>query len=307
VRCSPALCALVAVLVALVVGCNFDADAERDSGEVRVVASTALIAEFASTIAGDDAVVVELIPAGADLHSFEPAPAVAAAIAQADLVLINGHDLEGTLLEVIEQNTSDGVPIVAVSDWIEALFRAGEQVDDGRDQRGGIDPHLWLDARNAMHYVEQIRDALIEIAPADHDGFRERSAVYLGELQALHEDLVAQLASIPDGDRQLIVFHDAYRYFAAGYGLELLATLLPAGAQQEPAARTIAKLIELIEESGVRIVFAEPQFNSAVIEHIAAEADVGVGTLYSTFSGEIDSYMELMQANADALTKGLAS
>ena len=304
-RGSAAVLALVAALLALATACN--SDVERDASEVRVVASTALIAEFAATVAGDDAIIVGLIPAGVDVHSFEPAPAMAAAIAQADLVLVNGYDLEEALLEVIQQNVSDGVRIVAVSDGIEELLQGGEQADDEGNSQEGIDPHLWLDARNAMHYVESIRDALIEISPAREDGYRERSAAYLAELQALHAELVERLAAVPDDRRQLVVFHDAYGYFAAAYGLELLAALIPAGAQQDPAAGTVAELIELLRDSGVPTVFAEPQFNGSVLERIAAEADVRVGTLYSNFAGEVDSYTELMQANADALIEGLGS
>lgn len=286
------LFALLVALSGVAVGCS--AEVERDSSEVRVVASTALIAEFASIVAGDDAVVVGLIPAGVDLHSFEPAPGIVASIAQADLILVNGHGLEETLLKVIEQGASDGVPIVAVSDGIAELL--------GGD--GGVDPHLWLDVRNAMHYVEQTRDALIEIDPGHEGGYRERADVYLAELGALHEELVAWLSLIRGNARQLVVFHDAYGYLAAAYGLELLAAVLPAGAQQDPAAGRVAELIELVRESGVRVVFAEPQFNSTVLDRIASEAGVQVRPLYSTYAGEVDSYVELMRANGESLGHG---
>lgn len=294
----------VAASVLLVAGCG--SEPASDDGEVRVVASTALLAEFAEIVAGDDAVVVGVIPAGVDPHSFEPSPAIAASIAQADLVLMNGHDLEETLLSVIEQNVADGVPVVAVSDGIDVLFAADEDADADGGEEEGVDPHLWLDARNAMHYVEAIRDALIEVAPDREGGYRERAAAYLAELQTLHDGLVEQLAVIPPEARQLVVFHDAYQYLAAAYGLEVLAAVLPASAQQDPAAGAIADLIKLIEEEGVRTVFAEPQFNAAVLERIAAEAGVEVGMLYSTYAGEVDTYVELMRANSEALRAGLA-
>jgi ABC-type Zn uptake system ZnuABC Zn-binding protein ZnuA len=232
-----------------------------------------------------------------DLHSFEPAPAIAAAIAQADVVLVNGHNLEEVLLEVIEQSVSTGVRIVAVSDGIERLLTGG----DGEPGEDAVDPHLWLDVRNAIHCVEQIRNALIEVDPARESGYEERAAAYIEQLDALDVELVLQMADLPDEARRLVVFHDAYGYFAAAYRLEVLAAVLPAGAQQDPAAGTVAELIGLLRESGVSTIFAEPQFNSVVLESIAEEADVDVGVLYSTFAGEVDSYVELMRANADAL------
>lgn len=305
-RRSPLILALVSLLLVVAGACN--SAVERDGSEVRVVASTALIAEFASTVAGDDAIVVGLIPAGVDLHSFEPAPGLVAAIAQADLVLVNGHNLEEGLLEVIEQNVSDGVRIVAVSDGIERLLAGGhdeaehDEADD--NERDGVDPHLWLDVRNAIHYVEQTRDALIEVDSAREGGYEERAAAYMEELEALDAELVGWLSLIRGDARQLVVFHDAYGYLAAAYGLEVLAAVLPAGAQQDPAAGRVAELIELVRESGVRVVFAEPQFNSTVLDRIASEAGVQVRPLYSTFAGDVDSYIKLMRANGESLGAG---
>lgn len=295
-------------LLAAGVGCTSDDAGE--SSEVRVVASTALIAEFASTVAGEDAVVVGLIPPGVDLHSFEPAPGIAASIAQADLILVNGHGLEGTLLEVIEQSASGGVPIVSVSDGLDVLEAGegdGHDEDDGHgdDDHGEVDPHLWLDVRNAMGYVETIRDALIEVSPEFESGYRERADGYLAELESLDAEVRAAVETIPAGARQLVVFHDAYSYLAEAYGLELLAAVLPAGGQQDPSAGTVAELIELLRASEVGTVFAEPQFNSTVLEQIASEADVEVGVLYSTFAGDIESYAGLMRANSEALVEGL--
>lgn len=277
---------------------------ERDSSEVRVVASTALITEFASTVAGSDAVVVGIIPAGVDIHSFEPAPAIAASIAQADLVLVNGHRLEETLLGVIEQNVRAGVPVVAVSDGIEQLRSGGH--DEADDEVEGVDPHLWLDVANAIHYVERTRDALIAVDPAHEAGYGERAAAYIERLGALDAEVRAELAAIPEGERRLVVFHDAFGYFADAYGFELVAAVLPAGGQQDPSAGTIAELIGVIEESGVPVAFAEPQFSAAILDQIASEAGVEVGVLYSTYAGEIDSYEGLMRANAEALRVGLS-
>jgi ABC-type Zn uptake system ZnuABC Zn-binding protein ZnuA len=298
----------------LVVAGGCGSDVEQDSSEVRVVASTALIAEFASAVAGEDAVVVGLIPAGVDPHSFEPAPAVAASIAQADLMLVNGYQLEEALLDVIEQNTSGDALLVAVSAGIEIEPHTHEgDADDVHDDEGSDidhlalaraegDPHLWMDVRNAMRYVENIRDALIDVDPADEDGYRERADAYLVQLQALDDELVSQLSDLPAEDRQLVVFHDAFQYFARAYSLELVAAVLPVGAQPDVSAGALADLVETIEARGVGVVYAEPQFSSQVLDRVAAEAGVVVGTLYVVYAGEVDTYIEMMRANLDALT-----
>jgi ABC-type Zn uptake system ZnuABC Zn-binding protein ZnuA len=314
----PLVLAVVSLLLVLAGGCN--SAIERDGSEVRVVASTGLIAEFASTVAGDDAIVVGLIPAGVDPHSFEPAPAIAAAIAQADLILVNGYNLEEGLLDVVEQNASNESVLIAVSAGIDVDEHTHDddaedghghdeeaEVDHAALSRAEGDPHLWLDVRHAMRYVENIRDTLIELDPAHGDGYEERAAGYLAELQALDDRLVAQISDIAEGDRELVVFHDAFQYFARAYSLELVAAVLPAGAQQDPSAGALVELIETIEAREVRVVFAEPQFSSTVLERIASEAGVEVGTLYSVYAGEVDTYIEMMEANGDALAERAGS
>jgi len=306
---------LLAGVALFVVGCG--GSESNGDGEVRVVASTALIAEFAEIVAGDDAVVVGLVPAGADVHSFEPSPGVAASVAQADLILVNGYHLEEGLLDVIERNASEDAVLRAVSAGIVVPHSHSDGEDDDHSHevadvdhlelmRASGDPHLWLDVEHAMQYVRNVRDGLIAVDPAHEDGYAERAGDYLIELQRLDDWLVEALSPIPDDVRQLVVFHDAFRYFAHAYGFQLLAAVLPAGAQADPSAGSIAELIEAIEGSGVRVVFAEPQFSAAVLEQVAAEAGVEVGTLYSVFAGDVDTYVEMMQANGNALVEALS-
>ena len=158
---------------------------------------------------------------------------------------------------------------------------------------------------NAISYVEVIRDQLVALDPASSAGYESRAAAYIEELRALDGEIRAAIATIPQGDRQLVVLHDAYQYFAAAYDLEVIATLLPGGAQQDPNAGAVVALIELIRERGVPAIYREPQFNAAVLTSVADETGVEVLLLYSNFADGVASYPELMRANAAALVEGL--
>ena len=104
----------------------------------------------------------------------------------------------------------------------------------------------------------------------------------------------------------LVVFHDAFQYFAAEYGLDLAAAVLPASASQQASAAQIAAITELVDERGVAAVYREPQFAASALDTIASETGARVLTLYSgTFDEGVDSYVALMRANASALAEGL--
>ena len=278
----------------------------------RVVASTALIAQFAERVAGEDASVEALIPAGVDVHAFALSGGSVRTIAEADLLLVNGHNLEEGLLDVIVENRGGGVPLVAVSEGIEAIV-GGDEDDGDRGDGGddpvfaGGDPHLWLDVANAARYVERIRDALAALDPAHADRYRERAATAVAALDALDAELREAIAAIPPQRRRIVVFHDAYRYFARAYGFELTASVLPGNPNQQTSAAELAAVIEIVREQRVPALYAEPQFRAQALEAVAVETGARVLTLYSVpIGGEVATYEAMMRANVAALVEGLA-
>ena len=142
--------------------------------------------------------------------------------------------------------------------------------------------------------------------PDNAAAYRERADAYLAELQQLDEEVRTAIAGIPQERRVLIVYHDAFQYFAAEYGLELAAAVLPASPSQQASAAAVAEIIDIVGDRQVGAVYREPQFAASALEAIAEEAGVRVLTLYtSAFTDEVDSYVELMRENAKALVDGL--
>ncbi len=279
------------LLFALAAAACGDGEPSEDALALRVVASTGVIAEFAERVAGPDAEVRALIPAGVDLHSFEPSPSVAREIAGADLVLVNGFRLEASLLDLIEENVTGDADIVEVS--------AGLDADHG-------DPHLWLAVPNAISYVEAIRDALV-LRDGEHAaGYRARATSLVAELEALDAEVRAILEGLAPDERRIVVFHDAFGYMATEYGFEIVASVVPANPNQDPSAAAVADVIAAVEASAVRTVYREPQFSSSILAVVAEETNVDVASLYSTLGGDVATYAELMRANAHALLDGLS-
>lgn len=282
----------------------------------QVVASIGIIADFAKHVAGPDADVSAVVPGGADVHSYSASTADARRIARADLVLVNGYGLEAAALDLIAQNRRSGTPVVPLAAGLEAVT-GGDADAPARSgtAAGGIDPivfdtkhdpHLWLDAANAIGYVEHIRDALIAVDGAHADGYRQRADAYIGSLRDLDAEVRSTIGAIPPERRTLIVFHDAFQYFARAYGLELVAAVLPASANQQTSAQTIADLTRTISDRHIPAVYAEPQFSSQVLRRVADASGAQVLALYSdALTGDVPTYIDLMRANARAIRDGL--
>lgn len=287
---------VVLALVALA-GCSEGEENQDDSeATVRVVTSLEIFADMVRNVGGERVDVEALLPSGADPHTFELPPGKVADIAEAGLVFLNGLGLEESIDDTVRNNA--GGPLVELSEGLPAI----EGTDE--DERGA-NPHLWLDARLGARYVEHIRDALIVADPAGRAVYEANTDAYLEELGALDREIEAAVAAIPEANRKLVTFHDAFPYLASRYGLEVVAVVVPSPGQ-EPSVRDVADLTETLRSAGVPAVFKEPQFNADVLELAASDAGVQVLDLLSdAYIEGVDSYIELMRFDMAQLTAGL--
>jgi len=281
----------------LAVSCGGSKGDGSATGNIRVVTSLELFADFIQHIGGDRIQITALVPASADPHTYEPAPSQVAKVTKADLVVINGLGLEQTLHDLIYNNIGDNVPVVEMSDGLSALA--------GNPQEGTGNPHMWLNARYAMHYVESIRDGLIAADPEGTEIYRANAEAYLSELDALDKEIAASIDTISPEHRKLVTFHDAYPYLAERYGLEIVGVVVESEGR-EPSAKDLANLSDEIRAQNVSTLFAEPEFNPQLLETVADEAGVEVKMLLSdAYTKDVHSYVELMRFNARQLVEGL--
>ena len=153
-----------------------------------------------------------------------------------------------------------------------------------------------------------IAAALTRLDPAGAAGYAANAAAYTAQLTALDDADKTALAQIPPANRKLVTFHDAFPYFAAHYGFELIGVILP-NVGQEPSASQLADLVGKVRASGVKAVFAEAQFNPELAQTLAEEAGVTnvVTTLYNDTVGPppYDTYLKMMAWNVDQIVRSL--
>lgn len=290
-----------------------------DGRPLRVVATTSIVGDVISQVGGDAIELKTLMGPGQDPHSYQPAAADLTAVAQADVVFINGWNLEEGLLDDLA-NIGQGVPLVPVSAGIRPLA-FGEQDHEkeadetGEDHdHGGADPHVWQSVDNVKRWTENIAATLSALDPANAALYSANAQAYQAELSDLDAYAREQLATIPVERRVLVTNHNAFAYLAAAYGFDVLGTIIPgASTLSEPTASDLAALAATMRAEGVCAVFTETTVSDRLAQTVAAELkdcdNVQVVKLYTGALGEAgsgaDSYRGMMRANVDAIVAAL--
>jgi len=262
-------------------------------GSAHVVATTSTLASLAAAVTGDPAQVRSLVPVGASPEDYQPSPQDITAVHDASVLIENGVNLESWLQSTIDNASNPNVKVVVAS--------AGLPVVDQN-------PHLWMDPEFARAYVRAIRDALVAADPPNAERYRKNATAYDAQLVALLERTRKKIAAIPPAQRAMIIFHNAFQYYNARFGIKTIGVVtVNPGAEVSP--RHIADLVTLARANHVRAVFAEPQFSSKVIEALAQSAGIKtVQNLYDDSVGtepNVSTYIGMIDYDTDTIVAAL--
>jgi zinc transport system substrate-binding protein len=224
-------------------------------------ASIPPLAYFTRAVGGSRVQVRTLVQPGQDPHTYEPTPRQVAELARARLLFLAGFPFEKALVPRLE-STMPQLEIVDTRDGIPLLPEAA--MDPEGAPAGEMDPHVWMSPRLARRQAQNIRDALIRADPVGESVYRAGFGLLAAELQQADQELARALA--PLRGRELLVYHPAFGYFAAEYGLKQVAVQT---GGKEPTARQLSSLIRKAREGGVRVVFVQPQFSQAGARAVA--------------------------------------
>jgi ABC-type Zn uptake system ZnuABC Zn-binding protein ZnuA len=265
---------------------------------LRVVTTTTVIADIVRNVTRAHAQVVSIVPAGVGPEDYEPRPGDAQLLADADLIVSNGVGLDDFLQKLLDSGTGGQTPQLVLGNGIPALM-----VD------GVANPHFWLDPSVvAQDFVPAIISALSTIDPAHGADYGANGMAYAASVDALDRQLADLVASIPEANRKLVTFHDAFPYLARHYGFQLVGVIL-ANVGGEPSAADLARLVDQVRAAGVRAVFSEAQFNPELARTLADEAGITqvVADLYTDALGDppADTYLGLMRTDIERIVGAL--
>ena len=287
----------LAALMAVPLSASWAQGTVATAQPLRIVASFSILGDMARQVAGPLAEVHTLVGPGGDAHVFEPRPADAQKLAQADLVVLNGLHLEGWMDRLIQASGFKGRRVVA-SDGVTPRLLDGHP-----------DPHAWQSLRLAAIYVRNIQSALKAARPRQAARIDQLAGRYLADIQALDTRVRAQIGALTPAQRRAVTTHDAFGYFAAEYGVTWLA---PQGwtTAEEVSARDVARVVRELRAQHVRALFLESAGDPRLMQQIAREAGVRIGgELYadtlSPAGGPADTYLHLFEHNAKTMLQAM--
>ncbi len=242
----------------------------EQAGRLQVATTVAPITNIVANIGGDLIEVTGIVPEGTNSHTFEPTPSDARIVATADLIIVNGLNLEEPTIRLAEANKRADVEIIFLG---EQTVTPDEYVFDFSFPReaGSPNPHLWMNPIYALRYAELTRDALSEVDPANADVFAANYAAFEDRIMALDAAIQETLNTIPAENRRLLTYHDSFAYFAPRYGMTVIGAIQPSDFA-EPSAREVVDLITQLREQKIPAIFGSEVFPSPILDQIASEA-----------------------------------
>ena len=276
---------VLAILLILITGCAGSEQTSNsqnvgcDLGEVvqgrplKIATTVAPITSIIANIAGGTSTsITGIVPEGTNSHTFEPKPSDAASLESADVIFINGLVLEEPTKDLAIANLKESANICELG--TETLPESEYIYDFSFPKEGGKpNPHLWTNPPMAKQYAQVARDLLVRRDPVNAAIYEKNFVAFAVKIDALDQAIEIATATIPEDQRKLLTYHDAYAYFAKNYGYTVVGAIQPSSFD-EPTPKEIAALILQVKELGVKAIFGSEVFPSPVLEQIGLESDV---------------------------------
>ncbi|SFQ02148.1 metal ABC transporter solute-binding protein, Zn/Mn family [Salibacterium halotolerans] len=288
-------------------GENAGSSGESGGGKLSVVTTTGQVRDIAAHIGGEQADVQGMMGPGVDPHLYEPTQQDVQNLTEADLNLYNGLNLEGNMGEVF-QNVESETPSFAVAENVpeDMLISGGEDYPH--------DPHVWFDPDRWAYAVKAVRDAFIEVDPANEEAYKERAQEYLDMLDEMDTYAEEQIHKIPEESRVIVTAHDAFSYFGDAYGMEVKG-LQGISTDAEFGVGDVNNIVDLMVERSIGALFVESSVSEQAVNSVVEGAkeqgqqvEIG-GELYSDAMGEAGTeegtYEGMFRHNIDTIVSSL--
>lgn len=218
-------------------------------------------------------------------------------LSEANIFIINGAGMESFLDKAVGQypslavvNSSEGIPLL-------------------KDEVTGLDnPHIWVSISGAIEQVKNIGKQLAKLDTKHAAQYEKNTEVYVGKLEALKTKMHQKLDGLKN--KNIVTFHEAFPYFAKEFNLDIKA-VIEREPGTEPSAGELAQTVETVKKSGVKALFAEPQYSQKAAELIAKETGAKIYVLDPVVTGkandDADAYLKAMEANLTTLEEALST
>ncbi|NOX60632.1 MAG: zinc ABC transporter solute-binding protein [Chloroflexi bacterium] len=276
--------------------------APASADRLKVVATNSIVGDVVAQVGGDAIELTVLIKPGVDPHGYEATPRDAAALADADVLFVNGFGLEEALKSLIDSARAEGKLVVALSEGVPPLSLSSNE--------GAVDPHTWTDPNNVIIWVNHIEQTLSRLDPNNAEAYADRAEDYRRQLSELDAWIREQTGKIPEPNRKIVSDHAIFGYYARQYGFEQYAITGGFSSLAEPSAQQLAQLEDQIRRLGVPAVFVGNTVNPALAQRVAQDTGAQLYVVYtgslSKPDGPAGAYLDYMRYNTNTFVRGLS-
>jgi zinc transport system substrate-binding protein len=278
--------------------------------ELQVVTTFLPITQFTQAVAGDRAEVTQLLPESVGPHDYQAKPEDAQNLAEADVLVKNGLDLEEFLNDLIQNAGNSNLKVIDSSRGVQTIKEEGHAEENHAEEghgHGGINPHIWLDPKRAIQQVENIRDGLIAVDPEGKAVYTANAASYIQKLRELDGEAAAALK--PFANQSFVSFHDIAPYFAESYNLK--AVFLVDVPEENPSPNDVKRVMDTVKTTGLKTLLTEPQTEGGAFLTMAQDLNVKVSQFDPMETGGVSSsqsdyYLTTMRQNIGTLATAFA-
>lgn len=285
--------------------------------DLQVVTTFIPITQFTKAVVGDRAEVTQLMPTNVGPHDYQAKPEDAQNLAQADVLVKNGLEMELFLDDLVQNAGNPNLKVIDSSQGIATITTESieghahahdhDHAEDNQEaghghDHGEFNPHIWLDPKRAIQQVENIRDGLITADPAGKETYTANAAAYIQQLQALDAEIETMLQ--PFAGKTFIAFHDFAPYFAESYNLT--ADFLVDVPEENPSPEDVKRVIDTVKATNLKTLLTEPQGGQDAFAALSEDLSVRVSLFDPMETGgpealQPEYYINTMRQNATTL------
>lgn len=303
---------VIGILSLTITGCNSKVE---ESTNLNIVTTIFPAYDFARAVVGNSADITMLLKAGVESHSYDPTPKDIIKIQKSDVFIYNGGESEEWVESILESMDTSKMTIIKMMDYVdiveeETVEGMQEEEHEEETDEKEYDEHIWTSPVNAIKIVKAIKDKIIKIDPNNSDLYESNSTSYIEELETINtsfENIVKESTT------KELVFGDRFplRYFTDEYGLKYSAAFPGCASEVEPSAKTIAYLIDKVNNENIPVVFYIELSNQKVADSIKESTKAKTLLFHSCHNVTKEdfengvTYIDLMNKNVINLKEAL--
>ncbi len=252
--------------------------------KVNVITSIAPINFLAKEIGDGKVDTTVMVPAGASPHTYEPKPSQMVAISKADIYFAIGVEFEKAWLNKFKSQNSN-LKIIDCSKDIKKI-----PITEG-EEKGELDPHVWLSPKNIKKIAICIESGLEEIDSKNSNFYKNRLERLLNRVEEVDNNVTTITKHL--NNRTFLVFHPSWGYFAKDYNLTQMAIEI---SGKEPTPKELIKIIKIARKNHIKTIFTQPEFSDKSAKIIANELGVIVKKISPLKENVLENILEFAKA-----------